>query len=371
MLDSLMYEHLYWICFACLLLYAWFDKEKITLASKFIVYIPLLVLMAFTLAITVEQFDIGTYRRIFYRLTEPPPEWRIDLFPEYGYQYLNYLFNGVLGWSFEQFRLLYAFAILSVLFFSASRLTDKQGLFFLLYYPKYFLIGLISHSRSGFVNAFIFFAIDMAARKQYVRIAIMSFALMQIHFSAILLNGISILSKFKLHQVYVLGVIPFSIVFSKWLLPGVTDALNIFDVRQLNYLVTDETVERGMFGIEFFRRLALVGVCAYIVAYKKIESQAEALIIQVFLVSIFFYIGFHEARFISDRVGGMLGFVEPMMWIVFMQNHFMPKNKMLAYVLVLAYVFLDFLMRAIYIDGLPGHPPIIDFINHLAIGPDL
>jgi hypothetical protein len=358
----MMQDYLYWVCFICISFYLLLDREKLGLMPKYALYVPLLFLLSFTMAVTVEQFDIGTYNGIYDRLDAAPDEWAADMFPEWGYQYINYIANGVLGWSFEQFRFVYAFFVLTVVFFSISRLTHNHGLFFILYYPKYFLIGLISHSRSGFVNAFIFFAIDLAARGRYLRLLMMSLVLTQIHFSAILLNLLSILSKFKLRLLYVLLCVPAGVVFSKILFPYMIEILGIIDLRQLNYLVFEGEVG-SMFGIEFVRRTALIGVCAYLVFYDKITDEVESLTVKFFILSVFVYLGFHEARFIADRVGGMLGFVEPFLWIVFLQNHIFKANKLMAFVVVFGYACTDFLLRAIYLDSLPGHLPISEMLN--------
>lgn len=349
-----MHQYLYWICFIVIVFYIAFDRERVSTVTKYILYLPLILLLSVTMAVTIEQFDIAAYSRIFNRLDTAPDSWRIDMFPEYGYQYLNYFFNGVLGWDFEGFRLVYAFAVLSILFFSVSRLTKEHGLFFLLYYPKYFLIGLISHSRSGFVNAFIFFAIDMAEKKKFFRLFLMSSLLSQIHFSAFILNIFTVLRFIKLRLFYVLLVVPLGLVFADFVLPFFLSLSSAFDIRQLNYLLYDGE-QPSLFGIEFIRRVALIVICAYIVYYKKIKDEAEALLIKIFMLSVFVYIGFYEAKFIADRVGGMLGFVEPLLWIIFLRNHFFKFNRRMVFCIVIGYALLDFFMRAIYLDGLPGH----------------
>src|SRR5690606_1456822 len=98
-------------------------------------FIPILILLAVVVSVTTDQFDIDVYKGIYQRLAEPPGEWRIDMFPEYGFQALNYLFSGVLGLEFEVFRFVFALTSLVILYFCVSKLTDKHGMFFLLYYP--------------------------------------------------------------------------------------------------------------------------------------------------------------------------------------------------------------------------------------------
>lgn len=81
--SDMTYQYLYWMAFGVLLLGLVVDRNVLNHAAKFYVFLPALVFLAFVVAVTVDQFDIDVYRNIYSRLSAPPGEWRVDMFPEY------------------------------------------------------------------------------------------------------------------------------------------------------------------------------------------------------------------------------------------------------------------------------------------------
>lgn len=357
-----MREYLYWLGLVFIVVYLLFDGNKYIGRYKSFFYFPLFIFLSFALAITVDQFDIGVYRNIYDKLSDIPSSWHIDMYPEYGYQVINYISKVIFGLSFEQYRFLYSLVVLYLVYFMVKRYTQYQGVYYLLYYPKFYLVGLISHMRSGIVNPFIYLCIDLASRKKYVEIVLISVLLSQIHLSAIFMLFFIFLDNIRLRYVYILGVIPLSLLFYYYIFPEVNYYVNYLGVRQVNYIFY-EGERKSMYGFELIRRALIVVVVLYLYHYGKINERRDALVAKVFLLSIFVYIGFFDAKYISDRMGGMLSFVEPLIIIQFFQSHTRIGNSIYAYVFVVLYAMIDFALRAFYLEVLPGHLDIIRDVN--------
>ena len=344
-----------------LLLFMVFTFERIKGFNyvKKIIQIFIIIFLAYVVSITQFAFDVGTYRRIYERLINAPDQWRLDLFPEYGFQYLNYLFNGVFGQEFEVFRFFFALATMLITLFSVRLLTKNTGIFFYLYFAKYLLVGVVSHVRSAFIYPFLIVVVYLAEQKKYYIIFLLSLVLSQIHLSALLLNLVFLFQYVRLNKFIVLAVIPLSILTKFLFFPVFQDLLLVIELRQVGYFYYDGGSPQSVFGIEFLKRLFVIALVFYIVAYQGVSRISEDLILKMFLFSVFIYIGFSEAKFISDRVGGLFGFVEPLIFIYLFEKLRSQSNKLIFFLVILTYGGLDFFLRGFYLNSLPSHFPFL------------
>lgn len=350
MSQSLIYSG-----FVFLLLYSLVDACRGGSEFKRIFLFLAVLFLSFLTVVTQYAFDVSTYRRVFYRLSESPESWRIDLFPEYGFQYLNYVVNGILGQDFEFFRFWFAFITISLTILFSRLHTNKSGIFLYFYYPKYFLTGVVSHVRSSFVYPFIFLYVKLVEARKTSLALLLTIPLSQIHLLALILNVIILLKFVRLSTSLVVLTIPISLVFYYVNFPLlVNQAFGVFDIRHVSYLA-DYEGQRSVLGPEFLKRAVSVILIFLLVIWGKVDSVSKELILKLYLLSVFFYIGFTDAKFISDRVGGLFGFVEPMIYIYLYQAFRDVGSKYAALVLLLCYGLLDFLLRGFYLDSLPSH----------------
>lgn len=338
-----------------LLLTFYFERVKGFNKVKKVIQIFLLVFLAFLVSITQFAIDVETYRNIYERLFYEPDSWRLDLFPEYGFQYLNYLFNGVFNQEFEVFRFFFALATMLITLFSVRLLTKNTGIFFYLYYAKHLLMGVVSHVRSAFVYPFLILVAYLAEKKKYLLIFSLSLLLSQIHLSALLINLVFLFQFFQLNKYIVLAVIPVSILVKIVFFPVIQELLLNIELRQADYFYYDGDNSQAVFGIEFLKRLFVIALIYYIVAYQGVTRSSEDIIIKMFLFSVFIYIGFSEAKFISDRVGGLFGFVEPLIFIYLFEKLRTRTSKLIFFLIIFAYGGLDFFLRGFYLNSLPSH----------------
>ena len=150
-----MSQSLIYSCFILMLIGIVVERFHQLRYFRVIYTASLLIFMAFLVAVTQYAYDVEVYRRIYERLIEPPLHWRVDLFPEYGFQLFNYIANGVFGLSFEAFRFFFALVTIVLTYIFSRFHTDNRFMFLYLYYPKYFLIGVVSHVRSAFIYPFL------------------------------------------------------------------------------------------------------------------------------------------------------------------------------------------------------------------------
>lgn len=359
--------YIYWLGFIFSVFFLLADQIKLTKAYfRYLLFVPaIIVTWSLGAAGAEHAFDVDTYRAIYSRLVNPPGGFDFNMFPEYGYQLINYLSNRFLNLSFEQFRFIYCISILLILFLFIRRYTSHFGLFSLLYYPKYFLIGVISHSRSGFVAPFILLIIDWVIKRRYWSIITLVLALSFIHRSVLIALLLIPLARIKLKTWMVIVIIPFSIVFSMYLSPLVSGILGSFDIRGTHYFDAFQYSQDDGFGIEMLRRALIVCFCLYMMIQNKVNDERLELIIKTFLISVFFYIGFFDAKFISDRVGGMFGFIEPLMLVLFFQAHLKSSNRIIFLIVISAYGILDFILRALVIKSIPSHYSLSIILDRL------
>lgn len=317
------------------------DTER---SKKFIVALPVFIFLAFDVAITVLAYDVATYRRIYDRMTEYPAEFRIDLFPEYGYQVLNYISRSELNWSFALFRGVYAFGVVCSIFFLTPLVNPRSLLFLTGSFPKYFLIGIISHMRSSMVYPFTFLVIYLVEKKKYLYTFLVTALLSQIHLSAILLNIAIPLRRIPLSGLLVLATLPVAIA-TQLLLPAIGADVSWVGIRQVRYFAQGDIERDSLISLEVLRRVFFLGLAFYLVAFKHIKDGVNGAIIKFFLLSVFIYVGFMDSKFISDRVGGMFGFVEPMLFVILIDAQERRSYKAVAAVAMYVYVFSEFFAR--------------------------
>ena len=351
-------EYLHFLSLAALLFYTVVTIRGASNGATLLLGLPVIVLLAVSGALTYGIFDVGTYFGM-YQGAHYLPDWVFGMSPEWGYQATTHLAVTVFGWTFEQFRFFYFLIILAVLFFSARAVTELPALYLLLYYPKYFLIGLISHSRSGFVNAFMFFMIDWTVRGLYRRVAIGSLLLSQFHTSALAYLMLPFINRVPLNTWLFVGVLPVAVLVNMFLPDTVHQLIASTGYEKAHQFSTD-IAERGRSGVfELIRRLILLSVCFYSYWVGRSLNGVDRLLLRVFVASLFFYYGFYSAPVISDRVGGMLGFVEPMLWIVLIRAHLNGGMRTIAFFVAMGYVAVDFYLRWFYLaDGPPAHYPL-------------
>jgi len=342
-----------------LLMILFFERIKGFNGIKKIIQIFIIAFLAFLVSITQFAMDVGTYRRIYERLISAPDQWRLDLFPEYGFQYLNYLFNGVFGQEFEVFRFFFASATMLVTLFSVRLLTKNTGIFFYLYFAKYLLVGVVSHVRSAFIYPFLIVVAYLAEKKKNLIIFLLSLVLSQIHITALMFNLVFLFQYVRLNKFIVLAVIPLSILTKFLFFPVFQDLLLVIELRQVGYFYYDGDSPQSVFGIEFLKRLFVIALVFYIVAYQGVSRISEDIVLKMFLLSVFIYIGFSEAKFISDRVGGLFGFVEPLIFIYLFEKLRSQSNKLIFFLVILTYGGLDFFLRGFYLNSLPSHFPVL------------
>jgi hypothetical protein len=346
----------YWIMFFVLASLLVLDRFRFSLSAKFLIALPPLVALAALSAITWDQFDIATYQRIYERSVQLPQSWSFDMSPEYGFLALNYVSFQLLGLGFEEFRFYYSLLVLIIVFFAVSIFTRRQFTYFLLYYPKFYLVGLISHVRSAFVYPFLYVSVHLSIRRKYKTLFIMCLVLSQVHSSALLFMIVPLVRYIRVSPVSVVFVVVGSVVFSTTLGPFLSENyLSQLDFRQAQYFLYEGERDLSLFGFEFLRRLVLAGMCFYILKGDRNLSEGDALFVKLFLLSFFISIGFYESRFVSDRVGALFGFSEPMLLIIFIKCHAKSINNLLAFLIVFSYAVSDFLARALILDVLPGH----------------
>lgn len=314
------------------------------------------VLLASIVFVTRDAVDHSIYESMYDRLIQGVSEsWAIDSFPEYGYQWANYFSGNVLEFDFNAFRSLYAFISLFFMFYFSRYLTNKRYIFTMLYYPKYFITGLISHIRSSFIYPFIFVFIQLIEKKRYISFFTLTIVLSQFHMSALLFNFLPFLTMIKGRAVYALCTIPLAVFCYYVLAPSLTDLFFSFDLRQADYFNDDSIGERTFFGVEMLKRFSVCLIIYYLYKFDKIESSKEDLVCKIVLAGIFIYYMFFDARFISDRVPAIFSFIEPLVFIYLYEKSNGDLNKKIALAIVFLYAITDFASRFFLSDSFPKH----------------
>lgn len=351
-------QYLYICSFIFLVVASLIEVTKIQASRtvQFIGFFLFSILLASVVYATRGAVDHSVYESMYNRLIlEVPHNWTIDSFPEFGYQWVNYIFGNILGFDFNAFRSLYAFLSLLMMFFFSKYLTNKKFIFAMLYYPKYYITGLISHIRSSFIYPFIFIFIQLVQKKKYISFFTLTIALSQFHMSALLFNLLPFLTMIKGRAVYALCTIPFAVFCYYVLAPSLADLFFSLNLRQAGYFNDDSIGERTFFGVEMLKRFSVCLIIYYLYKFDKIESSKEDLVCKIILAGIFIYYMFFDARFISDRVPAIFSFIEPLVFIYLYEKSNGDLNKKIALTIVFLYAITDFASRFFLSDSFPKH----------------
>lgn len=349
--------NLYYICFFILFFGGLFEVSKSKLGgnSKNLFLFLIGAFFSVVVYLTRDAVDHETYERIYARFINSPNNWAIDMFPEFGFQWFNHFFNYYLGFDFHSFRAIFALITLLITFTLSKYMTNKTLLFTLLYYPKYFLGGVISHIRSSFIYPFIFLVIHFTEKKKFFYIGIVSLLLSQIHMSALLLNVVPLAAYFKGRASYALLVIPFSILFYFALSQHLVSFFSSFGFRQANYFVSESDSVRAFFGIEMLKRFCVCLLIYYLYRCGKINTFKEDMTCKLLILSVAIYYCFFDARFISDRVPAIFSFLEPLVFIYLYQSSEKKINQVVSLFILFIYATLDFFLRMNFSSMIPDH----------------
>lgn len=327
-------------------------KQKHDNLKKLSIFI-LICFLSLIVSYTYQSVDQETYKLIYIRLENIPESWAIDMFPEFGFQWINYLSNS-LGFDFYQFRYFFSFITLFFTFIFAQLLTNKIYTFYYLFYPKYFLFGLMAQVRSGFIYPFVFLSVYLSSRGKVKEIFILSLFLSQFHLSSLLLNIIPFFNKLKFKPMYALLAIPASLVFYYLISGSVISNLNNIGIRQASYFMIDDELNKSIFSIEILKRFYVCLLVFVLYKFERIETDTEDLICKLVVFGIFIYYCFFDAKFISDRVPAIFSTLEPFVFIYCYKLTSGIYSKVFITAMILLYGFVDFISR-IYLSSAPLH----------------
>lgn len=329
---------------------------RVSNSVKRVALFLLALLLAAVVFATRDAMDHTVYESMYNRLIIKMPEnWAIDAFPEYGYQWVNYISGNILGFDFNAFRGFYAFISLLMLFYFSKYLTNKTFMFTMLYYPKYYMTGLITHIRSSFIYPFIFVFIQLIEKKRYISFFTLTVFLSQFHMSALLFNFFPVLTLLRGRAVYALLTIPLAIICYFLIAQPLAEIFSTLGFRQADYFNSNIADDRTFFGIEMLKRFCICLLIYYLYRYNKIITTKEDLVCKIVLAGMFIYYMFFDARFISDRVPAIFSFIEPLVFIYLYEKSDSKLNKKIALVIVLAYALLDFYTRMLLSSAFPNH----------------
>ena len=252
----------------------------------------------------------------------------------------------IIGLDFTSFLLIYESIILFLIYAIVIKSGASFGLFFLLYFPKYFIKGNMSQIRATFIYGFVLWLLYWAVCGRRLRYYTMIFVGAAFHASGLIFIPFRKVLRRKYSRLQLAALIAISYLLGLFL-PSLLDRLPEFGLlgRALHYLA-DGRAKIPLFGIEVIRRIVTIVIMLGLKDKIAKRAQLGQSLVNLYALSVSAYFLFIGIRIWAERFSAIFGIAEIMLFAMALRT-FRKEERALVFVLIAIYAFVDLFLRGV------------------------